>query len=134
MYKIVNPINIYLDDLQKYKFENVYEIGEFDIDNYPLYLNTDGCTLIVRNKEDKLREPTETEIQYYCRPRLSHNKKQLKQSASNSTLESSGSEKEIDRNKFNKYRSMPKDKGLVITVKKNTDIGLIEQKNVIHEE
>lgn len=127
-----------MDDFLKFKFENLFDICEFDIDNYPLYLNSDGCTLIVKDKSEKPRDPTEEEISLYCKPRNSVNKKTLGNSASNSTIESSGSSDTdaVTAKKFNsKIKSMPKDKGLVITVKKNNVEGnLIEQKNVIQEE
>lgn len=125
-----------MDDLLKYKFETIYEIGEYEIDNYPLFLNTDGCTLIVKDKSDKPRDANETELQLYCRPRGNNTKKSLMSSASNSTLNSSGSSDNDANSKITKkIKPSTKDKGLVITVKKNFEGGnFIDEKNIIQEE
>ena len=144
IHKIVNPLNVYLDDLLKTKFQNLYEISNYEIDNYPLYLNTDACTLIIKDKGVLARDPTPDEVELFCRPRVktSLNKKSNTTSSSNSNNEStdlSDKEKEevnkkkvtvknVYKNSLNHY----KDKGLKITVKKNIEESLLSH-NVIEE-
>lgn len=126
-----------MDDLLKYKFESIYEIGEYEIDNFPLFLNTDGCTLIIKDKVDKSREPNEKEFLMYCRPRTNNTKKSIMSSASISTQNSSGSSDNDGIQIANRKvkASQYKDKGLVITVKKNLDGGnFINQNSIIQEE
>lgn len=122
-----------MDDLLKFKFETLSNISEFSIDNFPLFLNTEGCFIIVKDKSDKLKKPTEDDINYCYRPGQTHNKKTLGTSNSNSTIESSGSTSKFK--KTDKY-SFNKDKGLVITVKNkfNKDSGLGNITDIVDEE
>ncbi len=35
-----------MDDLKKYKFENLYTNNEYVVDNYPFFINSDGYMLL----------------------------------------------------------------------------------------
>ena len=113
--------------MKKFKFENIYEIGDYSIDNYPLYLNSDGCVLIVKDKTKFVREPTSDEFLFYCRPKRESFKKTLANCNSNGSCSTNESDNQpfSYSKKASNYKK-DKDKGIVITVKK-TDSDIKEE-------
>lgn len=130
-----------MDDFKRFKFENIYEIGELNIDNYPLYLNQDGLIVLVKDKSKLFREPTSEEIQLYCRPRKESFKK-MQTSNSNGSCSTNESENKANKSIGNNVGSkrifsnnFKKDKGLTITVKKTNSDQILsnEQEKQIQE-
>lgn len=120
-----------MDDLLKFKFETLLNISEFSIDNFPLFLNTEGCFILVKDKSEKVKKPSDDDIIYCFRPGQINSKKTLGTSNSSSTIESNGSTskfKKTDKNSFQK------DKGLVITVKNKFNKDISNLTDVVDEE
>ncbi len=112
--------------MKKFKFENIYEIGDYSIDNYPLYLNSDGSVLIIKDKSKFIREPTIDESLFYCRPKRESNKKTLVNCNSNGSCSTNESDNPFNHSKKALTKKKEKDNGIVITVKK-TDSDIKEE-------
>lgn len=113
-----------MDDFRRYKFEKIEEIGDYNIDNFPLYLNSDGVVLIIKDKSEVIRDPTPEEAKFFCRPKRDSIKKGLTTCSSNESCSTNESEK-LKKPKLS--NSFKKDKGIVITVKKTESNELIKE-------
>lgn len=116
-----------MDDFKKFKFEKVLNICDYNTDSYPLFLNSDGIVLLIKDSSDSLREPTIKEIEYCCRYKKKKESSSVKGLvSSNSTESCSTNESDIKNNcntakiKNKTFTNTKKDKALVIKVKKAT--------------
>lgn len=107
-----------MDDFKKFKFQNLLEVGDFMIDNYPLYLNSDGGVLVVKDQSEKIREPTPEEYQLYCRQRPAKDQKVISNSTELNDLKCDKTLTNGKTESKRKFKSEFEDKGLVITIKK----------------
>lgn len=104
-----------MDDLARSKFESLLQLSEYKIENFPLFLNSDGFLLIVKDRSNLLREPSALERQFYCKP-MNKNQGKISLSSLNSTstIDSNGERNSRPKIRHDKYS---KEKGIVITVK-----------------
>ena len=122
----MNCNNLYLEDFEKFKvnlhlkkFENLFGLTENFIDNTPLFLNSDGNLLILKDETKMLREPNEEEIKQFCKPKGKYSLK------SNVIKEQGNAKKvtETGKTQFNKClnKNRIKEQAIQIKVKKEEE-------------
>lgn len=121
----MNPYCIYVDDLVRSKFESLMQLSEFKIENFPLFLNSDGFLLVVKDRNETLREPNALEKQFYCKS-LTKNQGKISLSSLNSasTVDSACERGSLSKVKQERYH---KEKGIVITVKEVNPFSKVEE-------
>ena len=73
--KLVGGYKIFLDTMLKFKPYSLMEYLEMKINKYPLFLNSDGKMLIIKDKRIEAKEPSEDIKKYGFEPLNNENKK-----------------------------------------------------------
>ena len=72
--KLVGGYNIYLDTMLKFKPYSLMEYLDMKINKYPLFLNSEGKMLIIKDKRIEAKEPSEEIKKYGFEPLPEQNK------------------------------------------------------------
>ena len=92
--KIVGGYKVYLDTMLKFKPYSLMEYLEMKINKYPLFLNSEGKMLIIKDKRIEAKEPNE-EIKKYGFEPLIDKDKNLNENNNNENNKSGGRVKQM---------------------------------------